>query len=148
MLDHNGSWFLRSGELQLDMAYVCCPEDREHVVRLTTVVVLLKGVSNSAKQFNIFAVLDRLDDVSPLVGNLSWVCNCISERRKQTTRCHRFCDSKFARYWQSVCQVAVCFIHQFQKKSLDVNAVASLSLRWLQSCLISLSKASTRKVFV
>lgn len=86
IFDRNGSSFLGSNEVRLDMPYVPCPEKREYDARLSTLVVLLKSVCGSSDQVHIFTVMDRPYNELIFLKNLSRsVCDCEFERQMRTS---------------------------------------------------------------
>lgn len=58
--EHKREWPLGSSDVQLDIPYVRCPEEREYVPRLSTHVVLMKVGSGLPNQVNVYTGLDRL----------------------------------------------------------------------------------------
>lgn len=59
VFDRNGASFFESVELKRDIRYVCYPEKHQQFTRLSTLVLLLKGVSGLLNQFDFYKVLDR-----------------------------------------------------------------------------------------
>lgn len=53
--------------VQLDMEFICCPEDRVCVARLLTLVVSLQGTSGSFNQVSFYSILHRHYDALPFL---------------------------------------------------------------------------------
>lgn len=52
LFERNWDLFLASREVQLNMPYARLPEERDYVVRLSILVVSLKGISGSSDQID------------------------------------------------------------------------------------------------
>lgn len=64
VLDRNGAFFQGSSKLQLDMPYVPCPEEREKVACLSTLIVSLKVISGLSDQDEFYTGLHGPHDTS------------------------------------------------------------------------------------
>lgn len=59
VLGRNGATFPESSATHLIITYLQCPEEREHVARPSTVVILLEGVRCLADALRAYPVLER-----------------------------------------------------------------------------------------
>lgn len=89
--DRNGSELFRLDELQLHMQYVRCVEKCEWIVRLSTLVVLMKGVSDLWNQAHAYRALNWRNDVLHFMSKLTaWERDCYFIRGMQTACCPMF----------------------------------------------------------
>lgn len=65
VFDRSRASFQASDEVQLDMPYFRCPEDRAYAARLSTLVDSLKSASGLLDQIDIYTVSKRLYDIFP-----------------------------------------------------------------------------------
>lgn len=120
------STFTASGEVQLDMTYIKCPSAREHVARLSTPLVLLKGVSGLSDQMDVFTALMRLYDVTPFLENIGvWNANATSNVK---------CKQRVFPFWwihvplislQLPRLILLCYLRWFRSDGSAMSAVAN-----------------------
>lgn len=85
VFDRNGALFRKSGELQLSIQYMRCPELREDVARQVSLLILQKSVGDFSNWVDVNTVPGRPYDVLLFLESLGrWGRNCDFERQMQT----------------------------------------------------------------